>query len=111
MARFYGEVQGNRGSTSRLGSAKSGMVGHIRGWSTGCRVDIRDEDGIDVVRVWRTTGSNARGSEQLIATFTADSFTPEPLMMQGDPFSPVDVVDQIDELVNESLTEGRWDQR
>jgi hypothetical protein len=54
----------------------------------GCRVDICDEDGVDVVRVWRTRGSNNRGREQLIAEFAAE--VAGPVASEG-RFSNLDV--------------------
>ncbi|QOP65604.1 hypothetical protein SEA_SUIGENERIS_63 [Mycobacterium phage Suigeneris] len=69
MAHFYGTVQGQRGEASRLGSKNSGLAS-AQGWNVGCKVTIRHEDGRDVVRVWRTTGSNGHGvSTKLIASF------------------------------------------
>jgi hypothetical protein len=70
MAHFYASIQGNRGEATRMGSKDSGITGHIRGWNVGARVNIDHVDGVDVVRVYRTTGSNARGSSELIAEFS-----------------------------------------
>ncbi|AYB70601.1 hypothetical protein SEA_SERENDIPITOUS_60 [Mycobacterium phage Serendipitous] len=70
MAQFRGTVQGNRGEASRLGSKNSGLDVSASGWNVGCKVTVRHEDGRDVVRVWRTTGSNGYGhSTKLIASF------------------------------------------
>ena len=68
MAHFIGEVQGNRGGTSRTGSKKSGMDAHIMGWIIGVRVNIRhdEESGKDFYTIYETGGSNG-GSETLIA--------------------------------------------
>ena len=54
MSRFYGEVKGNRGKTSRCGSKASGIWGHIRGWNLGVFVDCRVVDGKDFLRPKRT---------------------------------------------------------
>lgn len=35
MARFYAEIQGNRGMVSRMGTETSGMWVHVRGWNRG----------------------------------------------------------------------------
>lgn len=69
MAQFYAEIQGNRGAASRMGSAGSGIWGHIRGWSVGCKVECSHDEktDTDVVRVFATKGSNG-GSSTLIAT-------------------------------------------
>ena len=67
MAHFYAQIEGNRGMASRMGTPKSGIWGHIRGWSVGCRVECRvRDDGKDEVLVYRTNGSNGGGG-QLIA--------------------------------------------
>jgi hypothetical protein len=70
MAQFYGEVQGNRGTASRMGGKASGFWAHIRGWGVGVRVDCRydKESDSDVIRVYRTSGSNGGDSDKLIAT-------------------------------------------
>ncbi|AKF14631.1 hypothetical protein AVJ28_gp62 [Mycobacterium phage Baee] len=69
MAHFYGTVQGQRGEASRLGSKNSGLDASASGWDVGCRVTISYEGGRDVVRVWRTTGSNGHGPAKLVASF------------------------------------------
>ena len=58
MARFYADIQGNRGEATRMGTKNSGISGHIRGWSIGVRTDIQydEETGKDMVRVYRTGG-------------------------------------------------------
>ena len=70
MAQFYGEVTGNRGRASRMGTANSGMYAHIRGWDIGVRVSINDVNGKDVVTIWKTSGSNGRKSDKLIKKFS-----------------------------------------
>jgi len=73
VSRFYGEVKGNRGITSRMGSVKSGLWGHIRGWDIGVLVNcIVNEDGKDEIIIWRTGGSNAGTQRVLIAEITED---------------------------------------
>lgn len=71
MARFYGSMQGTRGQATRMGSAKSGFDAHIRGWTVGVRVQLRDEEGHDVVYIYETGGSNGHSSERLIAKLTS----------------------------------------
>lgn len=72
MARYYGVIQGNRGEATRMGSAKSGFWGHIRGWRVGakveCRTDPKDADR-DWVQVAVTHGSNGYGSDLHVADF------------------------------------------
>jgi hypothetical protein len=69
MAQFRGTVDGNRGGASRLGTKASGLDTTANGWNTGARVVLthNDETGKDVVRVYRTYGSNAHRSSVLIA--------------------------------------------
>lgn len=70
MAHFYGEVLGARGKATRIGG-KKGISAHIRGWSVGARVEIFHDEKLkkDVVRVYKTSGSNASKSDQLIKEF------------------------------------------
>ena len=71
MSRFYGSLEGSRGTATRQGTPKSGLCGHIRGWNTGCKVfvEVDTETGNDKVAVYRTTGSNSGGASELIATW------------------------------------------
>lgn len=65
MARYYAEIQGNRGRASRLGTAKSGISGHIRGWNLGCAVEVSPSDlDEDTLYVYLTGGSN--GGERVL---------------------------------------------
>ncbi len=70
MAHFYGEVFGARGSASRLGG-KKGMSAHVRGWDLGARIEIffDEKKQKDIVRVYKTSGSNGQESDQLIKEF------------------------------------------
>jgi len=58
MARFYGDVQGNRGEATRMGTPSSGISAHIRGWDVGINVQCYvDDDGFDVCEAYPTGGS------------------------------------------------------
>jgi hypothetical protein len=72
MAQFIGYVEGNRGPASRTGSKNSGLSASAQGWSVGGKVVVTHEDGRDVVRVYKTSGSHARRSPELIAEYTAE---------------------------------------
>jgi hypothetical protein len=72
MAHFYGDLQGNRGQTTRCGAKSSGIDAHLRGWNIGVQVTVQHEDGHDTVYVYRTCGSNG-GYRTLIAKYTADT--------------------------------------
>jgi hypothetical protein len=74
MAQFYASIQGNRGEATRTGTKNSGITGHIRGWDIGARVTLTHVDGADVVRVYKTSGSNGGTSDEIIAEFTTDRF-------------------------------------
>ncbi|MCK5610656.1 hypothetical protein KAR91_52775 [Candidatus Pacearchaeota archaeon] len=72
MAQFYASIKGNRGEATRMGTKSSGISGHIRGWSIGCRVRVAHIDGQDIVQVYKTAGSNGYSDERMIAQFSAD---------------------------------------
>ena len=70
MARFYGILQGNRGQASRLGTAASGINGHIRGWGVGGSVEMHARGEHDTCSLLLTGGSNGvRNSGVEIAAF------------------------------------------
>ncbi len=68
MARFYAEIEGNRGSASRLGSADSGIRAHARGWDVGIAVYGDVVNGSDVFYVYVSGGSHDASARKLIAT-------------------------------------------
>lgn len=65
MSRFYGELSGNRGDTSRQGDAYSGMSGHIRGWHVGAAVEMHANEEHDICEVFATGGSSGYGRTHL----------------------------------------------
>lgn len=72
MAQFYASIQGNRGTATRMGTKKSGLDGHIRGWHIGAKVWMHyntltkeDEVTIDL-----TSGSQGSKSSKHIGMFT-----------------------------------------
>jgi archaellum component FlaG (FlaF/FlaG flagellin family) len=71
MARFYADIQGNRGEATRMGTTASGMSGHVRGWNIGARVvmDVT-QSGEDRVTVYLTSGSNGGRHEELLTQHT-----------------------------------------
>jgi hypothetical protein len=71
MAHFYGEIRGNRGEATRMGSKDSGFYAHIRGWHVGAKIECfhNEDTGKDEVQVYRTAGSSGQGKSKLIATF------------------------------------------
>lgn len=72
MAHFYANIQGNRGEVTRMGTAKSGISGHIRGWNVGVRVYMGvDDEGNDVATVFLTGGSNGRCAPKILGNFTS----------------------------------------
>ncbi len=65
MSRFYAEIKGNRGQASRMGTEKSGMWAHVRGWHVGVIIEcIVNEDGNDEILI-RKTGGSSSGSSSL----------------------------------------------
>lgn len=68
MSRFYGEIKGNRGKATRMGTEKSGFSAHIRGWHVGVKVYcFVDEDGSDAILVSQTGGSRSPSVVKQIA--------------------------------------------
>ncbi len=73
MSHFYGELKGSRGPTSRMGTPKSGLWAHVRGWNIGVDVTCRvDDDGRDIIDVWQTGGSNHLAAVRHIVTLEYD---------------------------------------
>ena len=68
MSQFIAEIQGSRGSASRMGTKASGIQGHIRGWHIGAAVLCWHEDGQDVVEIRATHGSASYGMGFPVAT-------------------------------------------
>ena len=71
MARFRGTIQGNRGQTSRLGSANSGLLMEANGWNFGIRVRVSTAGNSDRFEVYKTGGSNG-GRERCLGCFIVD---------------------------------------
>ena len=71
MAQFYASIQGNRGGATRMGTKKSGIHGHIRGYGVGVRVECYHDKatGKDEVFAYRTSGSNGGRRDELIGHF------------------------------------------
>jgi hypothetical protein len=65
MARFFGEMRGHRGRTTRIGHR--GFLAHIRGWNVGVEVSCRIVDGRDVIEIHETGGSHSPSSKRLLA--------------------------------------------
>lgn len=73
MARFYATIQGNRGEASRMGTKKTGIQGHIRGWDIGCKVLLNvDSEGKDMISIYLTSGSNNQGWSRFLGQFRAE---------------------------------------
>lgn len=71
MAQFYADIQGNRGSATRMGTKKSGFNGHIRGWYLGARVwmSYNEQTKEDECTIDLTSGSGF-GKSKRLGTFT-----------------------------------------
>ena len=68
MSQFYGEVRGSaRTVATRRGNRSSGLSAHIRGWDVGVQIVCQVIDGVDVIEVYRTGGSNDPRNLQLLA--------------------------------------------
>lgn len=69
MARFYADIQGNRGEATRMGTTASGIEGHIRGWHIGFKVVCRaiDDPGLEIDEcvVYETAGSGYGSGKEI----------------------------------------------
>ena len=72
MAQFYADIQGNRGQATRMGTKKSGMDGHIRGWYIGARVYMRfnEQTQEDECTIDLTAGSHNQKQSKRLGVFT-----------------------------------------
>ena len=79
MARFRGIVKGNRGEASRNGFHN--LTTEANGWEYGIRteMDYDEHEKATHIRVFRTSGSNGRYSDELIYEETVDDRTGETL--------------------------------
>ena len=69
MAHFRASIQGMKGEASRLGGKTSGIEARVNGWNYGVYVmGGVDETGKDMFYVYKTGGSNAGHSRELVAT-------------------------------------------
>ncbi len=70
MAQFMAEIQGNKGSVSRLGSKSSGIRAEINGWEVGVSVNAFYNDDLDrdEIEVTVTGGSNHYNDSKTIFT-------------------------------------------
>lgn len=75
MAHFYGEIQGNRGEATRMGTKDSGFRSHIRGWHVGASVNCNHNNSKDrdQVSIYATTGSSGGMREHLADVIEKDS--------------------------------------
>ena len=66
MAQFYASIRGGRGEATRTGSAKSGIRGHVRGWTVGGLVQGWNDGGADLrwanLRRANLSGADLRGA-------------------------------------------------
>jgi hypothetical protein len=67
VARFIGFVQGQSGEASRIGSPRSGMTTHARGWNVGAKVygHVTPDDR-DVFDIYTDGGSNGHVSGRYV---------------------------------------------
>ena len=76
MAQFKAEIQGNRGSVTRLGHKTTGIQGHICGWNSGIKIEGHHGEHLgDIFLVWQTSGSGFKGRSTLLGKLVGDSFT------------------------------------
>ena len=73
MAHFRGTLQGGRGVASRLGTKKSGLYLTANGWNIGVKVLVNHVNGVDVIDVYRTGGSNNSDALELLASIHVEA--------------------------------------
>ena len=73
MAHFIGNVRGQRGAASRIGSKAKGLIVNCNGWEAGIRIEANHnpQTGRDIFTIFATTGSGY-GSEFEIGKVTTD---------------------------------------
>lgn len=71
MARLFGEVEGERGSVSRVGHRV--IRSHVRGWTLGVKVvGTINDAGVHEFQIFATGGSNEVISPVHLMTITED---------------------------------------
>lgn len=72
MSRLYASIESDARKTPATSRGHKEIESHTRGWHNGIRVVARATDSGDVFDVYRTGGSNANESDQLIGTLSSD---------------------------------------
>ena len=70
MARFYGKLTGAGREQTAQGHASTGVSALVQGAKIGCRVVIQEENGKDVIYVFRTHGASNNPETELVATIS-----------------------------------------
>lgn len=73
MSHFYAKINNYRSRTkcTRRGFRESGMEATVQGWHSGARIEIRHENGLDIVRVYETNGANGSTEKVIYERKTA----------------------------------------
>lgn len=89
MARFRATIQGQRGTASRLGNAKTGLVANVNGWNAGVRVEARANHStdkpaeLDEFIVFVTGGSNGNHADRLAFIVHDTEYGPRVEVIKG----------------------------
>lgn len=72
MAQYYASIQGSGGQATKMGTKKTGINGHIRGWHIGAQVwmSYNEETGEDECTINLTGGSRGSLVDKQLGTFT-----------------------------------------
>lgn len=72
MSRFYASIHGSRGPATRIGTGKSGIEGHVRGWRVGVLVEgrVKRDTGEDCFDIYMTSGSGGQHPSTLLGSVT-----------------------------------------
>jgi hypothetical protein len=75
MAALYGTLNGRaKTKATRCGSKNSPVTAHVRGWELGVETEARIVNGVEVVEVWLTPGSNGNGERISLGVYTRSSY-------------------------------------
>ena len=72
MAHFIGFTSGTTKPVSRLGTKASGITSSCSGWNIGAKISIEHKNGVDIVSIYQTGGSNNSEELKKIIEFTEE---------------------------------------
>ena len=76
MAKYRGELKGNRGGVTRLGTERSGITGHVYSWTFGIRATIHpdpEDRNKDLAVIEITRGGGMGGTVKVLKTLRVNT--------------------------------------